>query len=602
MKKTFLTLLVFVCSFSAIAQTLFPQQNKKGLWGYVNEKGRYVIKAKYDEADSFQNERARIMINNHYGFINLSGELVIPAIYDSAESFRDNFALCSKDGLYGFLNRQGHELIGFEYDDVSLSETKGFYIGKKNNDNKAYVILTGNDLRVEQYDELLPPLNSHYVPIKLSDKYGFLKENGTVAISPVYLELPEFNQSGVAIVHKETGYGLLSSTINEIVPAKYSYVKERPDHSFIYGNSDTDFGIIDSKGNITLKQGDYTSLTKIENQYLYDAVDQKGLHHLISDNGEILVPDANELSVSDNIVSYRYGDYTRKLDLESGRRALIINDKEIWSADKAQKIIYKKPLLYWTDTKGAAHWMNEKGQSVFESYTDIALIYKDFCRVKKDGKYAVANTAGNVLSEWVDHIYPTGVEDYVWLVKSGWRGSEYAIFRVSTKKMITGYDFSRGDEADKAGLIPATLIKSDNYGQFKKKLKMAGDSFYIAGDVYEGLFTITDFKTKKMGVMDVNGKLIVSPKYDQVGDYMNGMSRVFIVGKGYGFINKSGALVIPCKYAEAYNFGEIEGLKNYTQVWDLYGRSYYINKSGKTVSADTVLKEAYQSQRQNSWY
>ncbi len=39
-----------------------------------------------------------------------------------------------------------------------------------------------------------------------------------------------------------------------------------------------------------------------------------------------------------------------------------------------------------------------------------------------------------------------------------------------------------------------------------------------------------------MGVLTETGKILVTPKYDEVGDFHEGMCRVWILEKGHGFI------------------------------------------------------------------
>ncbi len=218
-----------------------------------------------------------------------------------------------------------------------------------------------------------------------------------------------------------------------------------------------------------------------------------------------------------------------------------------------------------------------------------------------EGKKAVAKHDSTLMSEWVDDIFPIDGE-YLQLVRQDSYGRTIcAIMRESNGKMITGWDFTWVYSPLENGLIPVKLVKGDNLGNTEKKLKMAGDNFYIAGEQSEDMYPITDFKTRKMGVMTAEGRIVVSPKYDEVGYYSCGMCRVWILEKGNGFINKSGTLVIPCKYPQVLDFGSIVGVTNYTQVWDNYGFSYYIDKKGNVVDPDKVMREAYDSQRRSSW-
>lgn len=80
------------------------------------------------------------------------------------------------------------------------------------------------------------------------------------------------------------------------------------------------------------------------------------------------------------------------------------------------------------------------------------------------------------------------------------------------------------------------------------------------------------------GFEDENGNEIVPCKYGYVGNFYQGMSRVYKGGK-FGFVDESGKEVIPCEYDYACNFEE-DGLAEVLRddkVW------VYIDKDGNFV-------------------
>lgn len=54
------------------------------VFGYINKRGEWVVKPKFDEAECFENGVAEVAINNHYGYINTKGEQIIPCEYDKS--------------------------------------------------------------------------------------------------------------------------------------------------------------------------------------------------------------------------------------------------------------------------------------------------------------------------------------------------------------------------------------------------------------------------------------------------------------------------------------------------------------------------------------
>lgn len=240
---------------------------------------------------------------------------------------------------------------------------------------------------------------------------------------------------------------------------------------------------------------------------------------------------------------------------------------------------------------------------VFDQYDEATPIMGKYFSVKNGEKHAVTDASGKIISDWVDAVIPIDSHCLQLVKKSGRLENVTCAIMNESGKMITGYDFRWVYTPDSEGLIPVKLIQRDRLGRDEKKLKIVGDKVYVVGDKIEGMYAITDVKTKKMGVLTETGKILVTPKYDEVGDFHEGMCRVWILEKGHGFINTSGTLVVPCKYQQVYDFGSIEGMSNkYTVVYDFWGNAFYIDKKGQHVSEEKVARDSYDSQRSNSWY
>ena len=89
-----------------------------------------------------------------------------------------------------------------------------------------------------------------------------------------------------------------------------------------------------------------------------------------------------------------------------------------------------------------------------------------------------------------------------------------------------------------------------------------------------GLQLVTRFG--KYGYIDKTGKVVVPVKYESIGLFSDGIAKVKKNGK-YGYINKTGKEVIPIKYESIGYF--FDGIAEVKQD-DKYG---YINKTGKEV-------------------
>jgi len=50
-----------------------------------------------------------------------------------------------------------------------------------------------------------------------------------------------------------------------------------------------------------------------------------------------------------------------------------------------------------------------------------------------------------------------------------------------------------------------------------------------------------------------NGELLIDQKFDEGGYFSEGIARVMLNGK-YGYLNKDGVLIVPCKYDDASEY------------------------------------------------
>ncbi len=103
-------------------------------------------------------------------------------------------------------------------------------------------------------------------------------------------------------------------------------------------------------------------------------------------------------------------------------------------------------------------------------------------------------------------------------------------------------------------------------------------------DVSEGLVVIE--KNGKFGYGDVSGRTIIAPRFDYCWPFVEGRARIFqrSFGKGhFGFIDRSGNEVVPCKYVAAHDFSE--GLA-VVAAYDA-DHSEYIDYSGRNVFGRT---------------
>ena len=87
--------------------------------GYVNEMGKVVIKAIYEEAGSFSENLAPVK-NKNWGFISKSGKVKIPFAFDQVSIFKNGLAKAKKGNVEGYINTKGN----FVWQDTIINYAK----------------------------------------------------------------------------------------------------------------------------------------------------------------------------------------------------------------------------------------------------------------------------------------------------------------------------------------------------------------------------------------------------------------------------------------------------------------------------------------------
>jgi hypothetical protein len=218
---------------------------KNNKYGYMDSKGKMVVKASYDQALEFSEGLARVGKNSKYGFVNDKGKVVIPIdfvaasnfnyglavvkpasnkayfidktgkplddnIYRDAKSFSEGLAAVQDESYkYGFINIQGEVVIPFEYSNVSWFK-EGIAVVGKNDEGKtlyAYIDKSGNLLTDFEFEEA-KDFHNGVGRVRKDGKFGLVDKFGSPITYCQYDYISEFSGEGLALAKKD-GYDVL---------------------------------------------------------------------------------------------------------------------------------------------------------------------------------------------------------------------------------------------------------------------------------------------------------------------------------------------------------------------------------------------------------
>lgn len=247
---------------------LFPIKIKtsNGLkWGYINNKGDIIIKPKYDDAESFQeNGMAVVQEKKLYGLIDENGKYVVLPKYESISQFsegravvidKNSFKIIDETGrelttkpysfignfkegravvsstdregnaLYGYLDKGGKEVIPLKYQSANDFNLRKATVKIKDNQYEL-IGLDGKTLRTFNY-YFVGSIGDGFLPYqqKEGSKFGFIDEAGNVVIEPKFTNAQTFTE-GRSIVNVSedysNSYGLIDKKGNYILKPQYN--------------------------------------------------------------------------------------------------------------------------------------------------------------------------------------------------------------------------------------------------------------------------------------------------------------------------------------------------------------------------------------------
>lgn len=106
------------------------------------------------------------------------------------------------------------------------------------------------------------------------------------------------------------------------------------------------------------------------------------------------------------------------------------------------------------------------------------------------------------------------------------------------------------------------------------------------GTLFAQDLTLQRDKKGRVGLVDIKGKFVVKPKYDEIGDFEGGLAKVRIKDK-YGFINEKGDVVLKVQYSVIEDFVDgvakiCVGAKYNKKTEDLEGGKWgYVKDNGE---------------------
>jgi len=201
MKALFTLLLGLLLTTSSIAQTYLTQARPadKKEWGYINEKGEFIIEAQYRKCYKFSEGYAPIYEGKKFFFINPKGEKLKTEVENfklynvfgmGMQGFSDGMVPIMVGKKWGYMNTNGEIAIGLKYE-KALKFDNGFAVVRKNGDffvinKQGEEFVVNGAIDCKHFSEGL-------APFRAADKmFGFAGTDGKTVIKAQFTSVGYF--------------------------------------------------------------------------------------------------------------------------------------------------------------------------------------------------------------------------------------------------------------------------------------------------------------------------------------------------------------------------------------------------------------------------
>ena len=80
---------------------------ENGKFGYIDKKGKIVIKPRFDDTLGFSEKLAGVKIGDKWGYIDKEGEIVIMPRFDDVEDFSEGLAGVKTGDKWSYIDKEG---------------------------------------------------------------------------------------------------------------------------------------------------------------------------------------------------------------------------------------------------------------------------------------------------------------------------------------------------------------------------------------------------------------------------------------------------------------------------------------------------------------
>ncbi len=563
-------------------------------WGYIDERGNFVITPHYNDnqVGDFSEGLTWIVLNNKVGYMDKTGKIAIKPRFEKAWDFQEGLALVCKvgegPGYCGYINKNGKYVIISQFVNA-MSFSEGL-AAVKMNDQWGYIDKTGKFVITPRYNDAVGSFSEGLakVSIRTKDQYGevihnwgYIDKTGNFVITSQFSHAGDFSEDFAGACNSNNKCGYIDKSGNNVIGYQYDKVEKfsqglaRVAYTSSFGEDQ--WGYINKEGKIVIKiqfsdAGDYSSngLARVcEGNQKCGYIDKTG-RFVIGTSFNI----RNANSFSDGIAlvkvdGYGYIDRNGTFiikpafngvgDFSEGLATVTPGDK--WGyINRTGKLVIPPQFTNTNDfSEGLAAvdngYIDKTGKFVIQPLFEIAKNFSEgLAAVRVDRKWGYIDKTGRFIIKpeiviepqfYGDSELPGDFSEGLARVntKYGERGyiAHNGHMKLVLKRVWRASDFHEGRAL--VEIVSGFAGSAYTWGYVDKRGRFIIKPVFTSANAFSDDYAGVCIGFNKCGYINKIGKFVVKPIFEDVGSFSNGFAPAKIGGL-WGYINKAGKFVI----------------------------------------------------------
>lgn len=356
----------------------FKVEKNEKLWGYINNKGEFIVEPKYSATHDFTDEGlAKFELDGLSGVINSKGEEILAPKYQTISEF--------ENGYFVAFNGKDTQLFNYKGDIQFFGESEYMYIGsygdglfnvaimnENNQMEMGYINKAGNKIIDTKYSRAYNFIDGKaIVQENEGDKYKIIDKDANVVKELDFEDVKATTNTGIYLFKgSNASYGILDSNGDILVEDKFDSIVDMDNDYIVVGILEDDkdkFGVIDKNGDYLIEPG-YKGIISLGEGYFAVGKENESVHGNIyaiaNHKGELITEfkyygaGGFKGKIRNNLISVSDGEKTYALDLKGNKSSKVPEINGVGEVSFDGKVVraHVGDILSYYNAKGELIW------------------------------------------------------------------------------------------------------------------------------------------------------------------------------------------------------------------------------------------------------